>query len=141
MHQTILRALAAGAAPDSATLERSAAPFGIPVAELLRRLHERDVIRLDHDGNVRAAYPFSATPTGHRVQLPTGPSADAMCMADALGIPAMLNTDATITITAPGHRAADHRDLHSRQRRVGPRRPRWCSSVPVPVGPIGGLLL
>jgi len=30
-----------------------------------------------------------------------GPTVDAMCVIDALGIPAMLNTDAVITTTAP----------------------------------------
>jgi hypothetical protein len=102
LHQAVLRAFATtGAAPDPVVLEQIAAPFGIPATDLLTRLHERDVLRLGPDGTIRAAYPFSATPTGHRVHLADGPSVEAMCVIDALGIPAMLNTDATISTPDP----------------------------------------
>jgi hypothetical protein len=58
LHHAVLRAFAtAGAAPGRATLEQLAAPFAVPAVELLHRLHERDVIRLGPDGNIRAAYP------------------------------------------------------------------------------------
>jgi hypothetical protein len=82
-------------------LEQAAAPFGRPVAEALARLHDHDVIRLGPDQTIRAAYPFSAVPTRHQVQLADGPRVDAMCVIDALGIPAMLDTDAVITTAAP----------------------------------------
>jgi hypothetical protein len=102
LHHAVLRAFAtAGAAPGRATLEQLAAPFAVPAVELLHRLHERDVIRLGPDGNIRSAYPFSAVPTPHRVQLAGGPNIYAMCVIDALGIPAMLATDAVITTTSP----------------------------------------
>ncbi len=102
IHQAILRAFATdGAAPAAAALEQLAAPFGIAAAELLARLHDRDVIRLGPGGTIRAAYPFSAVPTPHRVQLAHGPSVDAMCVIDALGIPAMLDTNAVVSTTAP----------------------------------------
>jgi hypothetical protein len=102
VHQGILRGFATvGAPPPQSVLEEAAASFGTSADVVLRRLRERDVIRLDHDGRIRAAYPFSAVPAGHRVQLAGGPTVEAMCVIDALGIPAMLDTDAVITTTAP----------------------------------------
>ncbi|MCU1680505.1 MAG: Alkylmercury lyase [Amycolatopsis sp.] len=102
LHQAILRGFAGeGVAPDAMVLPQTAAPFGRPVAEVLARLHDRDVIRIGPDGAIRAAYPFSAVPTRHQVQLARGPSVDAMCVIDALGIPAMLDTDAVISTAAP----------------------------------------
>lgn len=47
-------------------------------------------------GDILAAYPFSAVPTAHRVELKAGHQAYAMCAIDALGIPLMLDTDVTI---------------------------------------------
>lgn len=102
MHHAILGAFTNdGSAPNPVALEQAAAPFERSAAELLKRLHEQDVIRLDPDGKIRAVYPFSAVPTRHHVQLADGPRVDAMCVIDALGIPAMLGTDAVITTTAP----------------------------------------
>lgn len=106
VHQAILHSFAAtGAAPEPTTLELVAAPFETSAGAVLRRLHERDVIRLGPDGRIRVAYPFSSVPAGHRVHLAGGTTVEAMCVIDALGIPAMLGTDAVITTTAPtgGH--------------------------------------
>ncbi|MEU0529127.1 alkylmercury lyase family protein [Amycolatopsis tolypomycina] len=101
IHQAILRSFAAtGAAPEPTTLEHVAAPFAITASAVLRRLHERDVIRLGPDASIRVAYPFSSVPAGHRVHLAGGPTVEAMCVIDALGIPAMLDADAVIT-TSP----------------------------------------
>jgi hypothetical protein len=47
------------------------------------------------------AYPFSATATRHQVRLPPGVDVHAMCAIDALGMPAMLGTDAVLTTTDP----------------------------------------
>src|SRR5262245_4448470 len=76
VHRAILRAFAVtGTPPDPATL---AAP------EVLRELHDRDVVRLEEHGLIRAAYPFSARPTPHVVAVDGGPSVYAMCAVDAL---------------------------------------------------------
>jgi hypothetical protein len=45
---------------------------------------------------ILAAYPFSATPTAHRVVFDDGRAVFAMCAIDALGIPVMLNENVRI---------------------------------------------
>lgn len=102
MHQLILRVfIATGSPPTSDEVDRVAAAFGMSVQEVLGRLHTTDVVRLGPDGGIRVAYPFSAVPTRHRVQLAGGVEVYAMCAIDALGIPPMLGADATFTTTDP----------------------------------------
>jgi Alkylmercury lyase len=102
LHQAILRGFATtGRAPDPAALPATS-PAGQDVRVLLRELHERDVVRLDGHGRIRAAYPFSAVPTAHAVAIAGGPTVWAMCAIDALGIGDMLGTDVTITSADPG---------------------------------------
>ena len=64
-------------------------PDGAEMAGLV----ERDLVVLGADGDVTAAYPFSARPTRHRLRLVDGRSYWAMCAIDALGIPYMLDSD------------------------------------------------
>ncbi|HKA69666.1 MAG TPA: alkylmercury lyase family protein [Actinomycetes bacterium] len=100
VHRAILRAFAStGRAPDPATLT---APDGKELPALLGELHDRDVIRLDEHGRIRAAYPFSGRPTAYRVEIAGGPTVYAMCAIDALGIAAMLGADVTVTSAEPG---------------------------------------
>ena len=47
-------------------------------------------------GKILSAYPFSATPTPHRITLSGDQDVYAMCAIDALGMPFMLDTDAVI---------------------------------------------
>jgi len=102
LHQAILRAFAVtGAPPEHGELGRVAAAFDMAVEDVLGRLHTADVVRLDPAGQIRVAYPFSASPTRHRVRLTGGIEVSAMCAIDALGIPPMLGADATITTTDP----------------------------------------
>ncbi len=101
VHKAILRAFATtGAAPAAVTLA-GAAPAGHEFAALLGELHERDVVRLDEYGGIRAAYPFSAVPTAHTVAITSGPTVYAMCAIDALGISDMLGRAVTIASTEP----------------------------------------
>lgn len=67
------------------------------VVDALRRLAEAHILVLqrDHD-EVLMAMPFSAVPTPFVVES-GGIHAYANCMWDALGVPAMLHADATIT--------------------------------------------
>lgn len=57
---------------------------------------ESGIYRDSVTGNILSAYPFSATPTNHRVFFGENRQVFAMCAIDALGIPFMLDTDATI---------------------------------------------
>lgn len=101
LHKTILRVFAnAGRAPGPAALA-AASPAGYDVAVLLGELHDRDVVRLNGHGRIRAAYPFSAVPTAHTVAIADGPTVFAMCAIDALGIADMLGTAVSITSADP----------------------------------------
>src|SRR5262245_17244621 len=100
VHRAILLGFAtAGAAPDRMALDRQTA--GRDATAALGELHELDVVRLDDNGDVRAAYPFSAVPTAHLVTIDDGPRVYAMCAIDALGIAAMLGRRITIASTDP----------------------------------------
>lgn len=102
VHQRVLRAMAdTGVAPQPAELARAAAPYGVSAEQVLAELHAADFLRLDAAGQIRAAYPFSAVPTPHRVQIVGGPQVFAMCAIDALGVAAMLGRDVHVTSTDP----------------------------------------
>jgi Alkylmercury lyase len=101
VHRTILRWFATtGRAPDPAALA-DVVPGGHHVQVVLGELHDRDVVRLDGQGRIRAAYPFSAVPTAHQVATAGGPTVYAMCAIDALGIADMLSVDVAITSVDP----------------------------------------
>lgn len=79
---------------------RSFASTGRPPADLdprvLAALHAADAIRLGPDGQIAVAYPFSATPTRHRVRIGDAVDVHAMCAIDALGIAPMLGQDTLV---------------------------------------------
>jgi hypothetical protein len=100
VHQAVLRSFAAtGKAPGQHALYDAAAPFA--GRQVLAELAEGDYLYLDGAGQITAAYPFSALPTPHQVQLSGGASAYSMCAIDALGIAAMLGTSVHITSADP----------------------------------------
>ncbi len=102
-HQAILRYILlyfsrTGHAPSVRAIQQT---FAINeravVARALERLEaERSLYRDPDSHEIIAAYPFSAKPTPHVVTLPDGRSLFALCAVDALGIPLLLDTDATI---------------------------------------------
>ncbi len=97
LHLVILRAFAdSGRPPSPADLDRNAHPLGVDAAAAMAELVAGDAVVLDRDGTVLAAYPFSATPTLHRVAVRGGPTVHAMCAVDALGMSAMLARPVTI---------------------------------------------
>ncbi|MDX5962037.1 alkylmercury lyase family protein [Rhodococcus opacus] len=102
VHRAILRAFAdRGAPPGNAELDSVAADFGEPGRRVLDRLHAADVVRLDPAGRIASAYPFSASPTPHRVRIGGGAGVYAMCAVDALGMSAMLGTEVVIESADP----------------------------------------
>jgi hypothetical protein len=101
VQQLVLSSFATtGHAPSMAAIQTTAADHERSAADVLAELDHEDYLALT-DGQIRAAYPFSAVPTAHRVRLASGVDVYAMCAIDALGIPAMLDTDATVTSTDP----------------------------------------
>jgi hypothetical protein len=101
VHQRVLHAFArTGQAPEVTELAEAAAPRD--ARTVLDELHAADFLRLDQVGRIRAAYPFSAVPTAHIVQIADGPRVYAMCAIDALGIASMLHTQVRISSADPG---------------------------------------
>lgn len=106
VHQAILRAFAAtGRPPTGSYLDPVTVGSGRTSGEVLAALHELDAIRLGPDGRIAVAYPFSASPTRHRVRLGDRVEVSAMCAIDALGMSAMLGEDTRIDSvdTTSGH--------------------------------------
>jgi hypothetical protein len=102
VQQAVLRSFAAtGRPPEQAELAEALAPYGGSTPRVLAQLHAGDFLRLDDTGRIQAAYPFSAAPTGHRVQIAGGPRVYAMCAIDALGIAPMLGAAVTIRSADP----------------------------------------
>ncbi|MBC9718718.1 alkylmercury lyase family protein [Streptomyces sp. TRM66268-LWL] len=101
VHQAVLRHFAeTGRAPGEAELAAVAAAHGRSARDVLAELAREDFLTLDDAGGIRAAYPFSAAPTVHRVRIDEV-EVWSMCAIDALGIPSMLGRDLTITSTDP----------------------------------------
>lgn len=88
-------------APRQRELHEAAASFGVPAGQVLVELAAADYLSLDEGGRIRAAYPFSPTPTAHRVRIVDGPQVWAMCAVDALGTAPMLGRDVEIRSADP----------------------------------------
>jgi hypothetical protein len=100
VHQAVLRSFVqTGTAPDIPSLAAHAAPFGI--SQVLGELADGDFLGLDDAGQITAAYPFSAQPTAHRVQIAGHVTVFAMCAIDALGISAMARLPVVIESADP----------------------------------------
>jgi hypothetical protein len=96
VHQEILRTFAATGRPPAPSELDATATGRAGVGTVLSALHEVDAIRLDTNGSIAVAYPFSTQPTRHRVRIDDRVDVYAMCAIDALGISAMLNQDTRI---------------------------------------------
>ncbi|NED19851.1 alkylmercury lyase [Streptomyces sp. SID9913] len=102
VHQAVLRHFAAtGRAPEPPDLTAAATAAGRTAADVLAELDREDFLNLDAGERIRAAYPFSAVPTPHRLRLANGVEAWAMCAIDALGVAAMLHQNVTIASCDP----------------------------------------
>ena len=103
VHLAVLAAFAqTGQAPGRGELERIARAGGADPVAVLAELARHDVIAFDQTGEIRAAYPFSPSPTPIQVTWDDGPVTYAMCAIDALGISAMLGRRVTIIAAEPG---------------------------------------
>ncbi|MFF4879385.1 alkylmercury lyase family protein [Micromonospora sp. NPDC000668] len=101
VHQTILRHFSTtGTVPTDADIRTAVGAPDLDTANALRELAREDLVAVDSAGRLVAAYPFSPTPTPHVVSF-GDVEVFAMCAIDALGMPFMLGTDATITSADP----------------------------------------
>jgi hypothetical protein len=103
LHQLILRHFAEHAtAPEPQQLREWAHQLDIEQDDALDQLVSVDLVEADPaTAQLLGAYPFSAIPRGHKVQLAGGPTVEAYCAIDALGIPAMLDRDVVISSQDP----------------------------------------
>src|SRR6266702_4769693 len=100
LHRAVLRRfLATGAPPTARWLRQAAADAGLG-AVAVDELAAADAVHVVN-GVVAVAYPFSGTPTPHRVELDGLPAVYAMCAIDALGLAAMAGRDGQITSADP----------------------------------------
>lgn len=96
LHRAVLHVfLDTGSPPSTKWIEGQAERLGLDAAAALDRLAAHDLVHTAA-GVVDIAYPFSGTPTPHRVRLGTGPDLTACCAIDALGIPQMVNQDGIV---------------------------------------------
>src|SRR6266511_2374600 len=129
LHRRVLGHFAAsGQAPLRAILSAWAAELGVGLQDALGRLVEADLVEANPaTGHLAGAYPLVASPRGHQVRLPGGLTMEAYCAIDALGIPAMLDQDATITSRDPLIGAPITVEVHDGHARwepaLRPRRP------------------
>jgi Alkylmercury lyase len=98
LHRKVLGSFLAGKVPSTDLLRSWAAELGIELDDAVADLQQRDVMWLDPEaGLVTVAYPFSGTPTEHRVELrDSGSEIFAMCAVDALGVPFLAGQLATV---------------------------------------------
>lgn len=114
--QVILHGFAAtGRAPDTRSLAAATRLEDAAVSRWLRALRRRDLIVLDEDGAVTAAYPFCAWDTGHRIRF-GAQQVNSLCAIDTLGAGAMVGRDTIIESSCPECgtkiRLATHDDGH-----------------------------
>ena len=103
LHQALLREfLLAGRPPTADRIHELALIFSLDPADGIARLAAADLVHLDPAGDrVRFAYPLSAGQSGHRVTLDGGPTLNAMCAIDALGVPLMARAAGTVVSRDP----------------------------------------
>jgi alkylmercury lyase len=100
LHRAVLRRfLQTGSPPTARWVRQAAAQEGLD-ASALDELSAADAVHVAN-GVVAVAYPFSSTPTAHRVELDGLPAVYAMCAIDALGLPAMAARGGQITSADP----------------------------------------
>jgi hypothetical protein len=110
-----------GSPPGGPWLHAEAGRHGLDPEGAFAALAAADLVHLDGTGGVAVAYPFSAAPSGYRVQLDGTPPVWAMCAIDALGIPQMAGRDGVITAADP---------LSGEPVHVGIRDGRWAGQPP-----------
>jgi hypothetical protein len=110
LHRRILRHFTDHAtAPLRQLLGEWAHDLGVDLDAALGQLVAADLIETDPTAPARllGAYPFTAIARGHTVQIDGGPTVQAYCAVDALGISRMLGRDEQWRWPAPYRHYAD----------------------------------
>jgi hypothetical protein len=122
LHQAVLAAFTATGQPlPAADLDRLIRHGGGDPDQVRAELTQADLLAFTPGGEIRAAYPFSPTPTPIRVSWNGGPDVYAMCAIDALGMSAMLGRPVTITAAEPDTGRAITVAVDGDQARWAPR--------------------
>jgi hypothetical protein len=122
LHQAVLAAFTVtGQPPSAADLDRLIHADGGDPDQVRAELTQADLLAFTADGEIRAAYPFSPTPTPIRVSWNSGPEVYAMCAIDALGMSAMLGRPVAITAAEPDTGRAITVAVDGDQARWAPR--------------------
>lgn len=104
LHRRLLRhMLTTGRTPSAGAVRQLAEALALRAGASLNELTDADLVQLNPDGEVAAAYPLSGRPSPHQVELGTGVVLNATCAIGALGIPLMTGQSATIVSRAPGN--------------------------------------
>ena len=104
LHRRILRHFADDAtAPDPQLLGEWTRDLDVNLDTALGQLVAADLVEADPGRPARllGAYPFSAITRGHAVQIQGGPTVQAYCAVDALGISSMLGRDVIVSSSDP----------------------------------------
>lgn len=95
--RTLLHFAERGSPPSPETLQAWADELRLDSRAALADLLESDLVEADADTlRVVGAYPFTSQERGHRVDIDGGPTVQAYCAIDALGVSAILNRPVTI---------------------------------------------
>lgn len=106
LHQRILRSMASGRRVEARHLARWAGDERLDLESAMEELEGRDLaLRDPRTGAISVAYPFSASPTAHRVRLAGDVRGYGMCAIDALGVAFMTRQAVEIRSTDAGTRA------------------------------------
>jgi hypothetical protein len=114
-YRWILDRFARAAPPTAAQLAEQARAHDLDPEAASEILAREDLVHTDDDGAVLVAYPFSARPRGHRVTIDDGPTVEAMCAIDALGIAPMLNKPIEVGSHDPISRSEVRVRLHPQE--------------------------
>jgi alkylmercury lyase-like protein len=95
------RTIRTGSVPSIAEISRERGGTHAAIRESLRRLGDIHAFALvPESGEIWMAHPFSAVPTAYRVRTPNA-GYWANCAWDAIAIPTLLGTDATVEARCP----------------------------------------
>lgn len=86
-----------GRAPSSSEIAGDLLLAEEAVLDNLKGLQDRGALRLDSDdSSILDAYPYSAVPTKHAVELPSGAVRHCMCAIDVFYVPFLIGSDVGI---------------------------------------------